>query len=120
VWGDAIPGVSKEGGQCSLSNGSYSEESVSASEQGDGNLSKGVKSGQSQVNSKMPISMHLERRPSVQILKMWFLRKQLVSCDCLVGCSALLEVVGEALKSSIPNLFSQSIELSYFPPSCKG
>lgn len=65
----------------------------------------------------MLISMDLERRPAVQILKMWVLRRQLVSCDFLIRCFALPEVVGEGLKSSIPNLFPRepSYRISHPP-----
>lgn len=68
----------------------------------------------------MPISMQLERRPTVQILKVWFLRTQLVSRDFLVGCFALPEVAGKGLKSGIPNLFFFPREPSYYishPPA---
>lgn len=68
----------------------------------------------------MPISMHLERRPSAQILKMWFLRRQLLPCDFLVGCFTHPETVSEEPKSSIPNTFAQRAKLSYFLPSRKG
>lgn len=63
----------------------------------------------------MPISMHLERRPAEQILNLWVLRRQLVWRDFLVGCFALPEVVGEGLKSSIPNLFFPESGAIVFP-----